>query len=142
MKKEYTLEKLGCAHCAAQMETEINKLAKVKSASIDFATARLVIEAEDFAGLQDSLQDICGKIEHDVRVIEKNRVSEELPRVSYSNITQILLGIVLYAMGLADFLSPNYNQILFFSAYLILGERLSGKLCAILPKEIFLTRIF
>ena len=142
MKKEYTLEKLGCAHCAAQMETEIKKMAKVKSASIDFATARLVIESEDFAGLQDSLQEICGKIEPDVRVMEKNTVGEKLPRVSYSNITQILLGIVLYGMGLADFLSPNYNQILFFSSYLILGGKIIWKALRNLAKGDFFDENF
>jgi copper chaperone CopZ len=47
MKKTYRLENLGCANCAAKMERAIGKLDGVKSASVNFITTKLVIDAED-----------------------------------------------------------------------------------------------
>ena len=47
MKRFYKLENLDCAHCAEGMERAINKLDCVKSATVSFMLARLVIEAED-----------------------------------------------------------------------------------------------
>ena len=47
MKRSYKLENLDCAHCAAKMETAINKIGGVKHATVSFMLARLTIEAED-----------------------------------------------------------------------------------------------
>ena len=47
MNRFYKLENLDCAHCAEGMERAINKLDCVKSATVSFMLARLVIEAED-----------------------------------------------------------------------------------------------
>lgn len=47
MKKSFKIENLDCAHCAAKMETAINKIDGVKNATVSFMLARLTIEAED-----------------------------------------------------------------------------------------------
>lgn len=47
MKKKFILEGLGCANCAAKMETAINKLDGVKEATVNFMTQKLVIDADD-----------------------------------------------------------------------------------------------
>jgi len=47
MKKTFVLEGLGCANCAAKMETAIKKLDGVRHASVSFLTTKLVIEADD-----------------------------------------------------------------------------------------------
>ena len=49
MKKQFKLEELDCANCAAFMEEAINKLPEVKHATVSFMMARLVIEADDDA---------------------------------------------------------------------------------------------
>ena len=49
MRKQFKLENLDCANCAAFMEAAINKLPEVKHATVSFMMARLVIEAEDDA---------------------------------------------------------------------------------------------
>ena len=46
MKKRFKLENLDCAHCAAKMEEEINKLDGV-TASISFMAQKLTLEADD-----------------------------------------------------------------------------------------------
>ena len=60
MKKVFKLDGLECAHCAAKMETNINKLADVKSAVINFMMATLTVEADD--DVFDTVVKECGKI--------------------------------------------------------------------------------
>jgi len=47
MKAIYRLEGLDCANCAAKMEAAISKLDGVSSASVNFMTTKMVLEAED-----------------------------------------------------------------------------------------------
>ena len=47
MKKTFRLEGLGCASCAAKMERDISKLVGVRSATVNFLTTKLVIEADE-----------------------------------------------------------------------------------------------
>ena len=47
MKKKFILKGLGCANCAARMETAICKLDGVREATVNFMTARLIIEGEE-----------------------------------------------------------------------------------------------
>lgn len=58
MKRSYKLENLDCAHCAAKMETAINKIEGVKHATVSFMLARLTIDAED-----DGFEQIMDKVE-------------------------------------------------------------------------------
>ncbi len=46
MKKSYMLEGLDCAHCAAKIESAVCKIEGVSSASVNFMTTKMVIEAE------------------------------------------------------------------------------------------------
>jgi cation transport ATPase len=47
VKKTFRLQGLECANCAAKMENAIIKLKGVKTATINFLTTKMVIEAED-----------------------------------------------------------------------------------------------
>ena len=47
MKKTFLLEDLDCANCAAKIETAINELENVSSASVSFMSQKLVLEAPD-----------------------------------------------------------------------------------------------
>ncbi len=71
MKKIYTLEDLECANCAAKMETAINQLSAVKSATVSFITQKLILEteADDQSEIIKEIQKIIKKIEPDCRVI-------------------------------------------------------------------------
>ena len=71
MKKTFELEELDCAHCAAKMETAINKIDGVISANISFMSQILTIEAsdEDFDRILKAAQKAIKKIEPDCRII-------------------------------------------------------------------------
>lgn len=65
MKKIFRLEGLGCANCAAKMERSINELDGVSSATVNFMTAKMVIEAEDekMTAITEAAEKIIKKIE-------------------------------------------------------------------------------
>jgi copper chaperone CopZ len=66
----YRLENLGCANCAAKMETEINKIDGVASAKISFMTQRLTFEAEvsEIGSIEPKVEKAVKKIESDVKL--------------------------------------------------------------------------
>ena len=67
MKKRFTIEELCCANCAAKMEAAIGKLEGVNSATINFLTQKLTLDAEDarFDAILDEAERIIRKIEPD-----------------------------------------------------------------------------
>ena len=71
MKRVYRLEELDCANCAAKMEAAIRKIPGVNSATINFFSQKLTIDAED-GTFDDVLQQTARavrKIEPDCRII-------------------------------------------------------------------------
>ncbi len=65
MKKTFKMKNLGCAHCAAEMESKIQKLDGVKTAGISFMMQKITIEADDerFNEIVTEAREICKKIE-------------------------------------------------------------------------------
>ena len=76
-KKEYFLNGLGCANCAAKIETAVGKLDGVNEATVNFATATLVVELkEDYTGdILPDIEKIVSSIESHVIVSEKQKRS-------------------------------------------------------------------
>ena len=72
MKKTFKLSGLGCANCAAKIEYAISKLDGVKSATVNFMTTKLVIEAEDdkISAIVEAAKKIVKKIEPDVVLVK------------------------------------------------------------------------
>ncbi|MCH5190044.1 MAG: cation transporter [Oscillospiraceae bacterium] len=71
MKKNYKLQDLDCANCAAKMEAAIKKLDGVNDAKVSFMTQRLTIDADDekFEAIVDEAAKICKKIEPDCVIV-------------------------------------------------------------------------
>ena len=72
MKKTYLIEDLCCANCANKMETAIQKLDGVTSASLNFIAQKLFVEFEDRIAntITDSIEKIAKKVEPDVSIEE------------------------------------------------------------------------
>lgn len=70
MKKNFKLENLDCANCAAKMEAAINKLDGI-TANISFMTSRLTLEAEDaaFDAAVEAAQKAIKKVEPDCIIV-------------------------------------------------------------------------
>lgn len=71
MKKQFRLEDLDCANCAAKMEASIRKIDGVRDASVSFFSQKLTIDADDerFEEIMKQAVKICRKIEPDCRII-------------------------------------------------------------------------
>ena len=67
MKKRYTIEDLCCANCAAKMEAGIRKIEGVNSATINFLTQKLTLDAEAdrLGSILDQAEAVIRKIEPD-----------------------------------------------------------------------------
>ena len=70
MKKTYKLLDLDCAHCAAKMEDAIKKLPGVTSASVNFLSQKLTLEAPDelFDSILKQATDCVKKVEPDCTI--------------------------------------------------------------------------
>jgi hypothetical protein len=68
MKRQYKLENLDCANCAAKIEEDISKMQGVNSANLNFMTAKLTVEFDDTLKptIADSIQNIIYKYESNV----------------------------------------------------------------------------
>ena len=71
MKKKYTLQDLGCAHCAAKMEDRIKQLDGIEEAVISYPNKLLVVTAEDPDSHISQIQKICSSIESQVKVLPR-----------------------------------------------------------------------
>lgn len=67
MKKTFRVDGLDCANCAAKMERGIAALEGVTSATINFMTCKLTIEADDarMPAIIDEAGKIVSKVEPD-----------------------------------------------------------------------------
>lgn len=74
IRKELVLEGLDCANCAALIETKVNKIRGVSSASVNFLTKTLIVETEDPAMTEEIIaqtKKIVLQLEPHVLVREK-----------------------------------------------------------------------
>ncbi len=74
LKKEFILEGLGCANCAAKMEDKISKLNGVSNVSVNFMTKSLALEIEEINKTEELIaaaQKIVTNIEAHVVIKEK-----------------------------------------------------------------------
>lgn len=71
MKKVWKLQELDCANCAAKMENAIRKIPGVQSASVNFMTQKLTLEAEDstYDRILEETVRVMRKVEPDCQLI-------------------------------------------------------------------------
>jgi Cd2+/Zn2+-exporting ATPase len=82
-KKVLILEGLDCANCAAKIEAQTQSLEGVNSATVDFVSKKLTIEAVDkkeFGKILGEVTSIVNKLEPDVKIVdaEKKKVNKSI----------------------------------------------------------------
>ena len=70
-KKIYIMKNLGCANCAAKMETKFNAHPKVEEAVITFSTRQLRLTAEDPDSLMEELQTLARTVEDGIVIVPR-----------------------------------------------------------------------
>ena len=69
VKRVYTLQNVGCAHCAAKMEERISELDGVEDCVLVFETKQLRVTGENPDALLPQIREICSGIESEAKVI-------------------------------------------------------------------------
>lgn len=75
VKREFILEGLGCANCAAKIERKVGQLKGVENASLNFMSKTLALEIEEVLKVEELIaatKKIVNSIEPDVVIKEKN----------------------------------------------------------------------
>lgn len=68
MKRNYRIDGLDCAHCAAKMEKNVSKVKGVKEVSINFLTTKMMLDLEDenldeiIAGIEAAVKDVNPRV--------------------------------------------------------------------------------
>ena len=155
------VENLGCANCAAKMESRINDLPEVNAATLTFTTKQLRVSiTPEAAKKEDALiakfQEICASIEQGVTVTKqqscqkgKNALGkQENPGKKrkfsehQADLAAIVSGALLFAAGeiLEQFTltDPWVSATVFVAAYVILG----GQIVATALKNLARGQIF
>jgi len=137
--REMLLEGLGCASCAAKIETAVNKLAEVDSASVDFITTKLIVKTDaavDLSALSKKVTEIVHRLEPDVNIIFPAEVSAlelkntellskgtfEANNIHKQQITRLALGAAFFTGGLIVPLPAALELAFFLISYIIAGR--------------------
>ena len=72
MKKNYILEDLDCANCAAKIEEGVNNIEGVKECSVSFVTEKMIVEIEEGKEkeVEKEIKKVVKKIEPDTTLRE------------------------------------------------------------------------
>lgn len=123
-KRALYLLGLNCADCAKKIETAIQGMDGVESASLDFAIQKLTIEAAEKAKLPllvRQASQIIREIEPDVEIsytgktVETGAGKRTLHRIS------MLIGAVLFAVGMAVPLPHTAELSVFLLSFVLIG---------------------
>lgn len=67
MTKNYRLQNLDCANCAAKMERKVNKIKGVSSATINFMTMKMIIDLDE-----NRVDEIMAEVEKAMKTVESD----------------------------------------------------------------------
>lgn len=129
--KVLVLMGLCCANCAAKIEKEVGDLSGVKTASVDFISRKLTIEAHDENDLEDIINEskkIVKRIEPGVNVIEHTKESirssegkEEAEESNRSELMRLCISAALFGIATIFNFSFWIEFAIYFFSYILVG---------------------
>jgi len=140
---KFVLRGLDCANCAAKIEKEIKNIDGVKSAYLNFATQRLILEISDKRNIDRIIREsitITKRIEPDVQVIEekKQQNNDHKYESNRKEIIRLIIGAILFGIALVFKFSPSIEFVMFLISYLLVG----GEVLLKAVKNIFRGQLF
>ncbi len=121
--KKYQLKNLDCSNCAAKIERNIQEYPGVRFASVNFATATLHLDVDQFAPIKELIQ----KIEPGVKVTSIEETQERDEESGDTGLIKIIVALLLFIVGIVyeGQLANSPNQLglylVFGVAYLLSG---------------------
>ena len=117
----YTLQNLGCAHCASQMQHQISGLDGVSDCVLVYETRKLHVTGDNPDALLPRIREICSSIESEARVLAPEDEDEEVS--GGHPLLEIGAGAALLLAGMALPLPSPVKLVCLLASYLILGWR-------------------
>lgn len=123
---KYTLNGLDCANCAKKIEDEIAKTKGYNDVVVNFSTLRLTFKTDN-KDAKKQVTEIIKKIEPDVEVLENG--NDKLQKEEHNNldVIRIIVGLIIYAIGLIGNFSIIITNILTIIAFVILLYKTAKK---------------
>lgn len=127
LKKQFYLEGLCCANCAAKIENKVNELEEIETANLDFVTKKLTVqiyEKCDAELTQNKIVGIVKNIEDEVKVIDIDKSSdheEEEEETSKADIIRFGIGVLIFIVAYAFKLPKTIDIILYVVSYIVVG---------------------
>ena len=118
-QRVYTLENLGCAHCAAKMQHQISQLDGIDDCVLVYETKQLRVKGENPDALLPKIREICSNIESEVKVIAPEEEQED--EEGSHPLAEMLIGAALFVAGLVIPVT-TVKIVLMVAAYLLLGR--------------------
>lgn len=124
LKKQFYLEGLCCANCAAKIENKVNELEEIETANLDFVTKKLTVQIYqecDTELTQNKIVGIVKNIEDEVNVIDVNQSSEEEDEISKADIIRFGIGVIIFIAAYAFKIPKTMDIILYVVGYIVVG---------------------
>ena len=134
-KRELKLEGLSCASCATKIEDNVNQLANVEQAHLNFSSKKLTVKVED-PGLSEAIinetKEIINDLEPDVIVKEETEEALHEDTSAFNETMKkesgrLLSGALFFILALVLDLSMTGELLLYGMAYLIVGYKVLTK---------------
>ncbi|CAG9613029.1 Cadmium, zinc and cobalt-transporting ATPase [Bacillus rhizoplanae] len=129
-KETFVLEGLDCANCAMKIETKINEMPAVASASVDFVSKKLRVEVANKKELEttiENIKEIVQRLEPEVKVVREKEQTEHNHSHDHGEagtkkmIWRLSIGAIFTAVAALASLPQMVTIPLFVIAYIIIG---------------------
>lgn len=127
----YKLEGLDCAACAKKVEEKLASTSGFEDVNVNFSTLKLSFKTEKYENdknLTKMVEEIVKKVEPDVNVIENsNKEINEKSERSNVDIIRIIIGVLIYFIGMKSNLGKNFSIIFLIISLVILLYKIVPK---------------
>ena len=96
----YTLKGLDCANCAQKIEDKIAQTEGYEQVSVNFSTCKLSFKTEKQNNVKEEITKIIKSLEPEVEVLDEENIAEEHTERNNADILRLILGIIIYALGI------------------------------------------
>lgn len=127
----YKLEGLDCANCAKKVEEKLVSTDGFENVNVNFSTLKLSFRTEKYENdknLKNIVEEIVRKVEPDVNVIENsNKEINEKSERSNVDIIRIIIGVLVYFLGMKSNLGKGFSLIFLIISLVILLYKIVPK---------------
>ena len=125
-KSTLLLKNIDCASCADKIDIEINKIDGVKKSNVNFVSSKLTVEIEQ----SEDREIVLDKIKNKIKIIEPNinvtkidddNEKDEEEKERKREIGLLIMGGIIFFVGVFTNLVPPWEFIVFFISYILLG---------------------